>query len=98
MSEMQPYCAHCKTNDHWGNECPTKKPVKLDTLVSEKDAERQSRVVLKQAVFKHCPTCTCTVTKPAKFDKGVVTKPVGRPRLHESNAEKQKSYRERQKK
>ena len=79
---MQPYCAHCKTNDHWGEDCLVKHP--------NGPAE-------KPKPFKHCATCTCTVTKPAKFDKGV-TKSVGRPRLHQSNAEKQKSYRERQKK
>jgi hypothetical protein len=80
---MKPYCAHCQTNDHWGNECPNPTNVKV--------AEPP-----KRPIFRHCPTCTCTVTKPVTKVTKSVTK-VGRPRVYQSAADKQKDYRKRKK-
>lgn len=85
----RPYCTFCqKYDDHWGADCPTK----------VKQPEKP------KPVFRHCPTCTCTVEKPPKFnvqhkpESTNESNPVGRPRVHATDAAKSKAWRERKKK
>jgi hypothetical protein len=83
----RPYCTFCqKYDDHWGVDCPKQAPPPKP----------------KPLVSRHCSTCTCTVEKP-KFDvqhnqvQTNDTNPVGRPRVHSSDAAKSKAWRDRKK-
>jgi hypothetical protein len=51
---MKPYCAHCQTSDHWGQDCPNKGALPRPQIATK--ATPKINPLLR---IHNCPYCQC---------------------------------------